>query len=534
MIGKVIKGWDGERLVRYLFSEGKYNEHTNPTVVAAWQGDPDALQPLRDGPGDFDFAPDEIGKLARHVNAAATAAGLPSSQPEPGSPGYTKHGYVWHLPVAIEATDGQLDAKTWRRIAEDMLAETGIAVPGDAGACRWIAVHHGTSVGGNDHIHIAAVLVRQDTGKRFYPSNDFKAVRRVARRWEKALGLRFTADPDAFAQTPTATRGEQEKATRRANEGDEGMLRAEAGAAARVQLRQVILEEAAIAGGPEEFIDRLQAHGVLVELVRDDSGRVRGWSVAAAGDVSAKTGKPIWFAPSRHLGADTSWPRITARWQRPPRARTTPPRQPHEVLAGATEAVQSATATVRQSPDQIRPVARELQEVVTAWAAVADGTERRGPLSRAAWALDPATRTARGLSPVPAAGAAATLRAASREIAEVRLLSGRGRQRDASAQLAVAVAELLLEIAAWHQTHERTTAMRSAETAAEHVRAHGAESRPAALVPVTASADGGHASSPTTHQTATPVPQQIESGRRPEAGPETRRGELPQKRKDRR
>ncbi len=398
MIGKVIKGWDGERLVRYLFSEGKYNEHTNPTVVAAWQGDPDALQPLRDGPGDFDFAPDEIGKLARHVNAAAAAAGLPSAQPEPGSPGYTKHGYVWHLPVAIEATDGQLDAKTWRRIAEDMLAETGIAVPGDAGACRWIAVHHGTSVGGNDHIHIAAVLVRQDTGKRFYPSNDFKAVRRVARRWEKALGLRFTADPDAFAQTPTATRGEQEKATRRASEGDEGMLRAEAGAAARVQLRQVILEEAALAAGPDEFLDRLQAHGVLVELVRDDSGRVRGWSVAAAGDVSAKTGKPIWFAPSRHLGADTSWPRITARWQSPPRANTAPPRQPHEVLTGAAEAVQSATTTVRQSPDQMRPVARELQEVVTSWAAVADGTARRGHLSRAAWALDPATRTARGRS----------------------------------------------------------------------------------------------------------------------------------------
>ncbi|MGW5317766.1 relaxase/mobilization nuclease domain-containing protein [Nocardia thailandica] len=511
MIGKVIKGWDGERLIRYLFSQGKYNEHTEPTVVAAWQGDPGALQPVWVGPGDCDFAPGEIGKLARHVAAAAIAAGLPTVQPEPGTPGYTKHGYVWHLPVAIGADDGRLDMKTWRRIAEDMLAETGIAKPGDAGACRWIAVHHGTSVGGNDHIHIAAVLVRQDTGKRFFPSNDYTAVRRVARRWEKALGLRFTADPDAFVQAPTPTRGEQEKAKRRAEGGDEGMLRAEPGAAARLQLRQVILEQAAVADGVEDFLGRLGKNGVLVDLKYDQDGRVRGWSVAADGDTT-RSGDPIWFAPSRHLGADTSWPRVTGRWtaqaSRPHAPSAT--RQPHEVLADAAGHVRTATTTVKQRRADTVPVAREFQELLVSWAAVAEGAARRGPLSRAAWSSDSATRTRYGLPPVPAVGAAAALRSAARELAEIRLLSGRGRQRDASADLAVAVAELLLELAAWHQEHGRVTAARHAELAAAHVRTHGAEVAPRGVPTVAGpSADGGGRS-----VAATPTPVQNGPARR--------------------
>ena len=53
MIAKVITpwGWDGQRLVRYLMSQGRFNEHTRPTVVAAWQGDPDAAAAGAPRPG---------------------------------------------------------------------------------------------------------------------------------------------------------------------------------------------------------------------------------------------------------------------------------------------------------------------------------------------------------------------------------------------------------------------------------------------------------------------------------------------------
>ncbi|MGV9679207.1 relaxase/mobilization nuclease domain-containing protein [Nocardia sp. NPDC003482] len=524
MIGKAIRGWDGQRLVRYLFSPGKYNEHTNPTVIAAWQSDPDDLQPLRDGPGDFDFAPGEIGKLARAVTALSDAIGLPTEQPEPGQPGYTKHGYIWHLPVAIGVEDGVLDPQTWRRIAEDMLHETGIAKAGDAGACRWIAVHHGASVEGNDHIHIAAVLVRADTGKRFYPDNDWKAVRRVARRWEDALGLRLTAINDPLA-VPTPTRGEQEKAERRRAAGDEGMLRTTPGAAARIQLRQMITETAAIATSSDEFVARLRDAGMLVDLKYDTAGTITGWAVAAPGDVSAKTGEPIFFAPSRHLGADLSWPRVTARWSASPprhsgRARTAAAaettRAPHTVLGDSAARVRSVTTSVRGGRADVAAVARELQDVISSWASIADGAARQGPLSRAAWAYDRAARTPRGVTAVPAGRLAAELRGVSRDLAAVRVLSGRGLQRDPSVQLGLAIAELLLEIAAWHQQHQRIAAARGARDAASLVRAHGDATGavPGQLPPRHAPAGTGHT------PTAAPRPA-------PAAPPGERRRDLP-------
>ncbi|WP_446225023.1 relaxase/mobilization nuclease domain-containing protein [Nocardia sp. IBHARD005] len=463
-----------------MFSPGKYNEHTNPRVIAAWQSDPDAFQPVWVGPDDCDFAPGEIGKLANLVTAVSDAIGLPTEQPEPGQPGYTKHGYIWHLPVAIGVEDGELDQQTWRRIAEDMLHETGIAKMGDAGACRWIAVHHGKSVDGNDHIHIAAVMVRADTGKRFYPDNDWKAVRRVARRWEQALGLRLTAINDPLA-VPTPTRGEQEKAQRRQAAGDEGMLRSTPGAAARTQLRQMITESAAVATTTDEFVSRLRDAGVLIDLKYDDTGQIKGWAVAAPGDVSAKTGEPIYFAPSRHLGADMSWPRLTARWTTPSTpagaaetaAITETARDAHTVLADSAERVQAVTTALRGGRSDISTVARELHDVIGSWASIADGAARQGPLSQAMWAFDHAARNRYGLTAVPAGRLAAELRAISRGLAAVRMLSGRGLQRDPSVQLGLAVADLMLEIAAWHQQNRRITAARSARQAADLVRAHG-------------------------------------------------------------
>lgn len=491
MIAKVITpwGWDGQRLVRYLMSQGRFNEHTRPTVVAAWQGDPDALQPERDGPGDFDFAPGEIGKLAQHFTAASDAAGLPAEQPEPGEPGYTKNGYIWHCPIAIEAEDGQLDFKTWRMIAEDLMNETGIGAYGDTGGCRWIAVHHGLSGDPRsgkprkDHIHVAAVLVRQDDGKRVWPRDDWAAARRVARRWEDALGLRKTPMKDRSA-APTPSRGENEKASRRAAKGDAGLSRGEAGAAARVQLRQVITEAAAITTSAEEFLERLRGQGVLVQLRHNNVGEVVGWAVAAPGDVSARTGKPIFFAPSRDLAAELSWPKITARWtaagdagavaaQRTDSA-TAERRKASDVLTEGADRVRGVTRAVRDGAD-VEPVAREMQDLLASWAAAAEGAERRGRVSRALWVYDRAARNRRGLPATPATIVAAEIRTVSRELTALAVLSGRASQRDATLALTLATVELLLEIAAWHQQARRAAPALAASRAASQLQRHAAD-----------------------------------------------------------
>ena len=273
MIDKIVKGWDAKGLVRYLMGRGDHNEHTRPTVIGAWQSDPGALQPDLVGPGDFDFDPAEFTALLDHVNATAEAAELPRRQPQTGEPGYTKHGYVWHCSLSLSAEEGKLSHAQWNEIARDVMDRTGIAPEGDAGGCRWIAVHHGQSTEGNDHIHIAAVLVRQDTGRRFHPKNDFGVTRTVMRDWEDRLGLQATAINDGSA-APAASRGEIEKAATRMRQGYEGLSRGEAGKAAKIQLRQVVTETAAMSADSEQFLSELRSQGVLVHLHRNDDGKI--------------------------------------------------------------------------------------------------------------------------------------------------------------------------------------------------------------------------------------------------------------------
>ncbi|MCE0768757.1 hypothetical protein LWC35_38560 [Pseudonocardia kujensis] len=85
----------------------------------------------------------------------------------------------------------------WASIARELLHDAGVATHGDRGGPRWVAIRHA-----EDHIHIAAVLVRQDTSSRFRPRNDCpKPRQRPADRGPAlrlAPPLRFTARPGAL------------------------------------------------------------------------------------------------------------------------------------------------------------------------------------------------------------------------------------------------------------------------------------------------------------------------------------------------
>ncbi|MDV2477338.1 relaxase/mobilization nuclease domain-containing protein [Rhodococcus zopfii] len=473
MIDKILRGWDAKGLVRYLMGAGNHNEHTRPTVIAAWQSDPGALQPLRTGPGDFDFDPDSYVQLLEHINETAEAAGLPRRQPKPGEPGHTKHGYVWHCSLSLGAEDGELTFTQWSEIARDVMERTGIAPADDPGGCRWIAVHHGKSKEGNDHIHIAAVLVRQDSGRRFYPKDDFSKTRTIMREWEDRLGLRVTAINDATA-APGTTRGEQEKAKSRAAEGYHGLARGESDAPAKVQLRQVVTETAAVSNGPEEFLAGLRAQGIVVRLRRDEAGRITGYAVADPEDRDRRTGRPIFFG-GRKLAPELSWPKLERGWADVATAHSVTDRaevtaRPHQVVESVAGTVRAAAAAVRDRTEPAEHIARNLQPLLSAWARVAEGAQTRGDLTRASWDYDRAGRSPRNAPKTVAGEAANALRASSRQLSMLGVLSGRGKQRDAGLELALAVSMLLLELGAWyeqrHQLHHADAALSSARSIA--------------------------------------------------------------------
>lgn len=133
-----------ERLIYYLFGPGRREEHTDPHIVAGWRHPAELEPPLRpDGGRDFR----RLLGLLNQPHAAMGAWGL--ARP------------VWHCSMRAAPGDKMLSEDEWAQIASDVMRRTGLSPSGqDDDAVRWVVIRHG-----DDHIHIVAMLARQD-GRR--------------------------------------------------------------------------------------------------------------------------------------------------------------------------------------------------------------------------------------------------------------------------------------------------------------------------------------------------------------------------------
>ena len=285
MIGKISapRGKLVEPLIYYLYGPGRHQEHTDPHIVAGWRH-PAELEPALRPDGSRDFR--MLTGLLNQPHAAL------------GRRGYDRP--VWHCSVRAAPEDPVLSDDQWAQIAHDVMHRTGLSRSGeDDDAVRWIAVRHA-----DDHIHIVAMLARQDRSK---PSvhNDRYRVRDACLAAEQRYGLRPTAPADRTA--PRApSRGEKEKAAGR------GL-----GEAPRVTLRRHVATAAASAGSETEFFARLEEAGVLVRVrysIRNP-GQVTGYAVALPGD-TGPGGGPVWYGGGK-LAADLTWPKLRRRWTGP-------------------------------------------------------------------------------------------------------------------------------------------------------------------------------------------------------------------------
>lgn len=237
MITKVVHGWRAGGLLAYLLGPGRAEEHRHPRVIATWDGRDSAWQPKPSGRGEWDL---ELGALIRALRAPAIAAGLPDG-PDPSG----RRGYVWHCSARVAEADRVLADGESAEVARDLLHGAGVARRGDYGGPRWVAVRHA-----EDHIHIAVVLVRPDTGRRFWPHRDYPKLRETARALEKRLGLTVTAAADHTAARAPG-RGEIEKAQRRGR------------VPARVELVRAVKAAAVEGHDVESFRNALRDAGVL-------------------------------------------------------------------------------------------------------------------------------------------------------------------------------------------------------------------------------------------------------------------------------
>ncbi len=307
--------------------------------------------------------------------------------------------------------DRMLSDDEWAAIAHEVMHRTGLSPYGQEDeAVRWIAVRHG-----DDHIHVVAMLARQDGGKPGLSWERYK-VRAACLAAEQRYRLRSTAPADhTAARRPS--RAENEKAARRCLEE-----------APRITLRRQVTTAAAAAGSEHEFFARLDQAGVLVRkrFSVTSPGQVTGYSVALPGD-TAKDACPVWYGGGK-LAADLSWPKLRQRWT-PTRAA---PGRPHlNLTAGERNAIwDHATRAAADATAQIRTLARTDPAAAadTAWATsdtlhVAAALLGRRILRQAADAYDRAARPPYGRIPPPTP-AGNQLRQAARIISAFACLTG--------------------------------------------------------------------------------------------------------------
>ncbi|MBJ7004900.1 relaxase/mobilization nuclease domain-containing protein [Streptomyces griseofuscus] len=422
-------------LLYYLYGPGKFEEHTDPHLVASW--DHNAPDPGRDATATLKQLQQLLDQPVENID--------PSQRPK-------KH--VWHLSVRNGGEDRILSDEEWGDVARRMVAAAGIDDPEAGAGCRWAAVRHA-----DDHIHIVATLVRED-GYKPDLDNDAHRVQAEARALEAELGLRRLNKGDGTAaKRPTS--GERHKAERQGRERT-----------VREELREAVRGAVAGARSDEEFFDRLAAAGLLIRKRVAPSGDLLGYKVALPDDLN-KDGEPVFF-PGVRLAPDLSLPRIRERWTGGAQgiqaageeAIRTGPGGPASARRRTASAVWQAVLVVEHGEDGVAAAhIAAAGEVLDALAKTSAAHTRR-ELRDAATAFERASR-----SHIRAVrGHDRALRQAARDLVQGGPALGRG-EDGATTAMAIDMLFFLITAAAhWHARKGHAQQAEAAARAAAHLR----------------------------------------------------------------
>lgn len=305
MIVKVSRGGSASGLINYLVGPGRSNEHENPHLVAASEGimswySIDELSRIQATElGRFLEAPNRQhgASVRRAMKAGTDDGGMVLT-------GERRDAHVWHCSLSLAPDHPPITDEQWGAIANDFVRAMDFVSVDEQGnevksPCRWVAAHHGASVNGGDHIHIAVNLVRED-GTKASTSNDFKRASKACTELELKHGLTVLESRQNGYGVTDLTRAE--------------LVKGEAAGVApdRLQLGRKVRAYAAGSADEAEFVRRCRRGGVLVRP-RYAQGRtdvVEGYSVAVRPPAGQK---PVWFGGGK-LGRDLTLTRLRGGW----------------------------------------------------------------------------------------------------------------------------------------------------------------------------------------------------------------------------
>jgi hypothetical protein len=194
VIPNITRGGSTVALMRYLIGRGRGGGqagrgevHVQPHLVA---GEPADLMLSRGG------------RLLSGADARPVAEFLDVPMVEYGTvvstavkdgdgvvTGERQAAHVWHCSLALHPEEPVLEDGRWRELAGRYLVLMGFDQTDVLAGCRWVAVRHGLSAGGNDHVHVVVNLVRED-GTKADVHNDRRRAQQACRQLEQEFGLR--------------------------------------------------------------------------------------------------------------------------------------------------------------------------------------------------------------------------------------------------------------------------------------------------------------------------------------------------------
>jgi hypothetical protein len=373
MIAKVTFGSSGRGLIRYLFGPGQANEHTDRRVITS------GLELGGDALAGGNLSSEQIADIGSGLDAAHEEFGT-----------NPKAGHILHVSVSLPPGDRQLGDDQWTQIAHKAMEALGLEGEGTQPAA-WVAIGHGTSANGNQHIHLAASLVRVD-GSRVNAWQSKRTLSRLCAEIESTYGL-------------TVIEGREGK-------GMPGLSRAELERTAREQMAEPpritlarMVREASVASRDEaEFVRRLRGSGVLLRPRFETGGKdaVVGYSVAMR-TVNGNT--PIWFGGGK-LAKDLTLPNLRQFWEV-----SAADRKSAVIEWSAAKRVAPGRETIRGIPDDWRRAVGAIERSVEKLGEVpvSDLGAWRGAAREAAGLFAAWSRRFEGVSPGPMAAAADVL-----------------------------------------------------------------------------------------------------------------------------
>ncbi|WP_051501498.1 relaxase/mobilization nuclease domain-containing protein [Nesterenkonia sp. AN1] len=307
MMPNVTRGGRMAGLVMYLAGPGRANEHTNPQLVAGHALVTFAVEPGQTLSQDDALDIANILDFSRKQHGTRVQVSEREFDEVRGEYVATgkKDAHVWHASLSLKADEGELTREKWAEVAYDFVERMGFIDPDGVKTSRWAAIHHGASKNGNDHIHIAVQLVRED-GTKADVRHDFKRAQRVSNEIEKKHGLTVLAS----REHEYGISGDKPAELARAQHRDSGMTE-------RAELRRRARACLATASSQGEYIAHLRDVGLHVQprFAKNDLNTIVGYRLAfpSTSREHGGDGRQIWYSPSK-LDRSLAWPRIEERY----------------------------------------------------------------------------------------------------------------------------------------------------------------------------------------------------------------------------